>query len=335
MLFKNMIWPGEKASDRQGQIVNAIAVTVCIIICFSSAPARASKCLFISSYHQGYAWADGVERGIRSTLNDKCELKQFDMDTKRHKEESFAQQKALEAKAIIESWQPNVVITADDNAAKYVIQKYYKDADIPFVFCGVNWTADEYGFPYKNVTGIIEVAPIKPLLDQVLNLQPKTKSAIYIGANTSTEVKNFERFEKSTTRMSIHMDSVLANSVEEWIAAYKKAQSYDIIIIGSNAGIPKWEEKYVVSKITPVSKKLSITNHDWMMPYTMLGFTKIAEEQGELAALAALSIISGAEVSSIAIVPSRKWDIWTNTSLLKASDIELTDGLLLKSKHVY
>ncbi|MEE8303670.1 MAG: hypothetical protein V3S24_14685, partial [Candidatus Tectomicrobia bacterium] len=28
----------------------------------------AAKCLFISSYHRGYAWSDGVERGVRSVL---------------------------------------------------------------------------------------------------------------------------------------------------------------------------------------------------------------------------------------------------------------------------
>lgn len=296
-------------------------------------PLLASKCLFISSYHQGYAWSDGVEQGVRSTLANKCELKQFDMDAKRNKSQEFIRHQALKAKSIIESWKPDVVITADDIAAKYVIQDYYKDAAIPFVFCGVNWTAEEYGFPYKNVTGIIEVAPINPLLEKVRSLLPDARRALYIGANTLTEEKNFERFEKVGSRQSIHIESMLADSVDSWIDAYEKAQHYDFIVIGSNAGIPQWDEKSVISKIIPLSKKLSVTSHEWMMPYSMLGFTKVAQEQGELAAHAALSILDGMDVSQIAIVPNRKWDMWTNTTLLDASGIALTDDLLLKSKH--
>ena len=297
--------------------------------------ALADKCLFISSYHRGYAWSDGVERGIRSSLANRCELKQFDMDTKRNKDEEYAEQKALEARTLIETWHPDVVITADDNAAKYVIQKYFKDSAIPFVFCGVNWTADEYHFPYSNVTGIIEVAPLTPLLDNVKSLLPRAGHALYIGANTPTEIKNYERFENVTSRYSIKIESVLANTVDEWISAYKKGQSYDFLIIGSHAGIPDWDEKYVTNSIMPLSKKLSVTSHDWMMPYSMIGFTKIAEEQGQLAAQAAISILDGVKVSDIAIVPNRKWDMWANTKLLDVSGIALSDKLLLKSKQIH
>jgi len=312
-------------------------VPVIAVACISFTPglAHASKCLFISSYHQGYAWADGVELGIRTTLSNKCDLRQFDMDTKRHKDPAFAEQKALEAKSVIESWQPDVVIISDDNAVKYVLQKYYKNAAIPFVFCGVNWTADEYDFPYTNVTGIIEVAPIQPLLEQVRRLLPKAKRALYIGANTTTEIKNYDRFEKATAKMAIRLDSVLADTEDEWLAAYKKAQQYDFIVIGSNAGISDWKKDHVLQAIKKVSKRLSVTSHEWMMPYTMLGFTKIAEEQGELAARAALSILNGTAVSSIAIVPNRKWDIWSNADLLSASNVKPGDSLLLKSKHAH
>ncbi|UCB54620.1 MAG: hypothetical protein JSW45_11885 [Thiotrichales bacterium] len=294
----------------------------------------AQKCLYISSYHQGYAWSDGVERGLRSLLEGKCELKQFDMDTKRNKSPEYKKEKGLEAKQLIESWKPDIVITADDNAAKYIIQPYFKNHDIPFVFCGINWTADEYGFPYDNVTGMVEVAPIYPLLRKVQELIPTAKSAIYIGANTLTEEKNLARFQNATGKMQISLDSALSNTAADWLDAYRRAQQYDFIIIGSNSGIPDWDEAYIVETIKTISKKLSVTNHNWMMPYTMLGFTKVPEEQGEWAAQAALSILDGVDISQIAIVPNRKWDIWTNQSLLKSSNIGLPEGLILKSKQV-
>ena len=68
-----------------------------LLLVLVSNPALADKCLFISSHHQGYAWSDGVERGLRATLDGKCELKQFNMDTKRHKDEASIQKAAQEA----------------------------------------------------------------------------------------------------------------------------------------------------------------------------------------------------------------------------------------------
>ena len=294
--------------------------------------AMAEKCLYISSYHQGYAWSDGVERGIRSVLQGKCEIKQFDMDTKRNKKPAYMNKVGLEAKQLIDSWKPDIVITADDNAAKHVIQAHFKNHKIPFVFCGVNWTADEYGFPYNNVTGMVEVAPIYPLLEKVKDLIPGAKKAIYIGANTLTEKKNLARFENALSKQAIHLDSELAATMNDWLNAYTRAQQYDFIIVGSNSGIQNWDKEHVVNTIKSRSNILSVTNHDWMMPYTMLGFTKVAEEQGEWAAQAALSILAGVDISTISIVPNRKWDIWTNSSLLKTINIRLPEGLVAKSK---
>lgn len=311
-----------------------LAVLILLLDCISLT-AMAEKCLYISSYHQGYAWSDGVERGMRSVLQEKCEIRQFNMDTKRNKQPDYMKKAGLEAKQLIDSWKPDIVITADDNAAKYVIQAHYKNHEIPFVFCGVNWTAEEYGFPYDNVTGMVEVAPIYPLLEKVKHLIPDANNAIYIGADTVTEKKNLARFDTALSKQNIHLKPELAGTMEDWLNSYSRAQQYDFIIIGSNSGIQGWDEEHVVNTIRTNSRKLSVTNHDWMMPYTMLGFTKVPEEQGEWAAQAALSILAGVEISKIAIVPNRKWDIWTNSALLKTAGITLPEGLIAKSKQAH
>ena len=171
--------------------------------------ALAAKCLYVSSYHQGYAWSDGVERGVRSVLDGKCDIRQFDMDTKRNKDEAYKKKVALEAKQLIESWHPDVVITSDDNAAKYLIKPYFREHDMPFVFAGINWTVDAYEFPYSNVTGIIEVAPVKAIFDRVTDLQGISERGYYLGADTLTERKNLDRFVKSATRKGITLHHTL------------------------------------------------------------------------------------------------------------------------------
>ncbi|MEN8131191.1 MAG: hypothetical protein ABFS45_13570, partial [Pseudomonadota bacterium] len=79
---------------------------------------------------------------------------------------------------------------------------------------------------------------------------------------------------------------------------------------------------------------LSVTNHQWMMPVTLLGFTKIPEEQGEWAGKVALSILHGKTAGEIPIVPNRKWDLWANEQLLDTADIELPRTLINKFKKV-
>jgi ABC-type uncharacterized transport system substrate-binding protein len=300
-----------------------------------SQQALADKCLYISSYHKGYAWSDGVERGLRQTLNDQCELKQFDMDTKRHKEEEEKKNAALRAKELIESWKPDVVITADDNAAKYLVQPYYKDHPIPFVFCGINWNVDEYGFPYTNTTGMVEVAPIDALFEKVRDIQGYSSKAIYIGANTLTEEKNLKRFQRAAGKYGILLEHQLVNSSQEWMQAYSEAQAFDFIVIGSNSGINDWEAEKVEKFVKSSTSTLSLTNHGWMMPYTLLGLTKVPEEHGEWAALAALEILRGTKPAEIPIVSNRKWDIWVNREILGLSRIRFPESLLRKAKKVH
>ena len=126
-----------------------------LTLCFCLAAAgiafsahAAKRVLYIDSYHEGYEWSDGVTEGVRSVLdNAGVSLKVFRMDTKRHTDEGYKKNAALRAKEIIASYHPDVVIASDDNASKYLIMPYFKNASLPFVFCGVNYNADDYGFP--------------------------------------------------------------------------------------------------------------------------------------------------------------------------------------------
>lgn len=306
--------------------------TLIIILLAAALPAHAARCVYISSYHKGYAWSDGVERGLLATLDGHCEVTSFDMDSKRHRDEASIQEAVAKARQLIDSTQPDVVIASDDIAAKYLIAPHYRDAAVPFVFCGVNWTVEQYGFPYSNVTGMIEVAAIEPMFDKAAAISGKISHAYYIGADTLTEQKNLERFEDAGKRHNIRISGRLVESLSEWIDAYREAQEADLIILGSNAGIEDWNEDEAQSTIHLLSGTLSVTNHRWMMPYTMFGMTKIAEEQGEWAARVAIEILNGTKPSDIPIIPNRNFDIVVNHSLLDSAQIKLPEFIRLKAQ---
>ena len=303
-----------------------------IIFLITTPAANAARCVYISSYHKGYDWSDGVERGLLKTLDSKCEITTFSMDTKRFKDEESIQQAALKARKLIDETQPDVVIASDDNASKYLIVPYYRDSDIPFVFCGVNWTVEQYGYPFSNVTGMIEVAAIEPMLLKAAAISGKIKHAYYIGADTLTEQKNLKRFVDAGKKNNIRITSRLVHTMHDWIKAYKEAQQADLIIAGSNAGIKFWDKERVQDAIRPVTRTLSVTNHGWMMPYTMFGMTKIPEEQGEWAGRVAIEIMNGAKPSDIPIIPNRNFEIIVNNSLLDIAQIKLPEFIKLKAQ---
>src|SRR3972149_1817649 len=148
------------------------------------------KILYIDSYHAGYEWSDGVTRGIENILNNTgVELKILRMDTKRFNSRAFAEKAGLGAKSVIEEFRPDVVIASDDNAFNYVIMPYYRDADLPVVFCGINWDVSIYGGPYKNTAGMIEVSLTSQLISY-LKEYSKGNRIGYLSADTETERKN-------------------------------------------------------------------------------------------------------------------------------------------------
>ncbi len=316
-------------------VKSAVSMFVLLGMTFTfPANSNSGKCLYVSSYHKGYAWSDGVEQGLRNVLTGHCEIRQIDMDTKRNKSDDFKRSAALAVKQEIEAWQPDVVIVSDDNAAKYVIQQYYRDADTPFVFSGVNWTVKEYGFPYRNVTGIIEVAPLEAMLTNAIKYSGGSKNAIYLGADTLTEKKNLKRVAETSKKLGIDLRGVLVKDASQWKEQYRQAQNAGFIVMGSYSGIENWNKNELAEFAVRHARKLTVTSHDWMMPFSTIGFTKIPQEHGEWAAQTAIEILNGKSPGDIPIVANRDWDLWLNTSHLEATQVKLPRKFLRKAKKV-
>ncbi len=289
------------------------------------------RCLYVVSYHVGYPWQDGIDRGIRGVLGESCEIRRFNMDTKRNTDPDFRKQRALEAKALIDSWKPDIVIASDDNASRYLVMPYYRDADLPFVFCGINWSVEEYGCPYANATGMIEVAPILELLDQIREIVPHAKSAVCLTPDRKSDYKNCERIEKEYGKRGIDVSIARIDDMEEFERAYVKAQEKDFVYFNNFVGIREWDPERARAVISKHTRKMSAATTAWIAPYVMLTFSLVPEEQGEYAAQAALRILSGTAPSHIPIIANRKWNILVNEYLQKKAGIELPVHLLQKA----
>lgn len=281
------------------------------------------RCLHVMSYHQGYEWNDGVEAGVERILKNKCEIKKFYMDSKRNPSPAFIQNKALQAQKIIANYQPNIVIASDDNASRYLVEVFYKNAKIPFVFTGINWTAEPYGYPYKNATGMVEVAPLATMLEIAQRNVGNVREIIFLSADVLTEHKDYEQYVKVYENLGIKVKAIFAKNMLEWEAGFIVAQKADVIILGNNAGVNGWDNARAVQLVKNSGKKLTMTTYIWMMPITMLGVSKIANEQGEWAAEVALEILSGTPVGDIPVTINRRWVFYRNNRLLESAGIKV------------
>ncbi len=306
-----------------------VGVVMAILLSAGTAPAAKKKVLFIDSYHVGYTWSDGELQGVKSVIGDKYDLKVIHMDTKRNASAEAKKKAGEEAKAEIDSWKPDVVITADDNAAKLVIVPFYMDSDIPFVFCGINWDASSYGFPSRNVTGVLEVSVIKPLLDSIQKFAKGTRVG-FIGNDNETDRKEADNLIK----LGVQFSSVkFVKTFDEWKTEYSKLQDEaDMLIFINNAGISDWNDAEAVKFTRENTKIPSGSSHDFMAPFVLVVYAKIAEEQGELGAGIAINILEGKSVKDFPIVSNKKGQMYVNMVIAEKLGVQFPLETIKKAK---
>jgi len=299
------------------------------MFCLSSANAGnydGKKVLYIDSYHAGYEWSDGITTGVEKTLaNTGAELKILRMDTKRNKGDDFMQEAVQKARTEIETFMPDVVIASDDNASKYVIQPYYKDADLPFVFCGVNWDESVYGYPYKNVTGMVEVAGVKELVDLLKQFSKGDRIGL-LAEDTLTEHKEAENYK---SKLGIDVQGSFVNSFAEWKQKYIELQDQvDILIIGNAAGMADFDAKAAEAHVLKNARIPSGAIQINTMPYALIGYLKVAEEQGTWAADAALKILDGKSPAEIPVSRNKEGNVVINLKMAEATGVEVPYSLI-------
>jgi ABC-type uncharacterized transport system substrate-binding protein len=281
-----------------------------------------AKILYINSYHDGFAWSDEIGKAITTTIGDAHELRTEYMDTKRHPDEEFKISAGERMRDVINEWKPDVVIVSDDNAAKYVIVPFFMDAELPFVFCGVNWDASDYGFPTKNVTGMIEISNIEGLLG-ALKEHTQGERIGFLTADNFTEHKDIDVYK---TRFDISLDDVYVSTFADWKKEFLALQErVDVIVLGPNAAIEGWSDEKAHEFFVKETKLPTGSFYDFMQQFVLLSYLKLEQEQGEWAAQTAMQILDGKSPSEIPIVENEKTMVVYNREIAEKLGIDLPD----------
>jgi ABC-type uncharacterized transport system substrate-binding protein len=291
----------------------------------------AKKVLFIDSYHSGYDWSDGVVAGVRQVLNDtEAQLRIFRMDTKRHQSEAFKQQAALRAKALIERYRPDIVIASDDNASKYLVKPYFRDTDLPVVFCGVSWDANSYGYPYTNATGMIEVELIEPLVSQLRQLAKGDKIGYLSIGGTTSEIDS----SYHAKILGKPYDSAyFVMTYQEWKKRFLQLQDdVDFLIIGNPQGISGWDENDFVHFAARHTRIPTGATIHWVKKFTLMGYMRVPQEQGMWAAETALKILRGTPPGAIPVAQNRKGTLVLNLRLARRLGVTFEPAMFKRAE---
>jgi len=318
-----------------------LLVMLCLTLLFiTTTPVQAvsdysdKRVMFVGSYHQEYLWSSGITQGIEEVLQGTgIELKIHRMDTKRNRSPEFIAKAAEKAKAEIDAFAPDVVIICDDNAVKHVLKAFYRDASLPFVFCGVNWDASIYGLPYGNTTGMVEVDLIKALVRQ---LRPHSRGDRigYLGLESVSGRKNVEWHQRSE---NVHYDQIyMVENFEQYKDRFNAIQDeVDMLILGNLAGIDGWNQQQAIA-FTRKDIRIPIGSlTPGRMDFSVLGYLRQPKEQGQWSTRAALKILDGIKPSAIPITRNQHADVVINHALSEKLGITFAPALFKRAKIIW
>ncbi len=163
-------------------LINTLAISA---VCEAG---ESKRVLVLNSYSYDMVWSRGVSEGITDVFETKDNVDLFVefMDTKRHSSREHYDDLFKQLKRKYEDTKFDLVITSDDNAARFALEKRSDlFPNVPVVFCGVNNTDFPNRDDFYNITGVLEVPGFKETLDVATRLFPATKT-VYLINETRT-----------------------------------------------------------------------------------------------------------------------------------------------------
>lgn len=279
--------------------------------------AKEYKILYVMSYHSPWRWTDWQLEGFQEEMRGvKVIYRSFQMDTKRNSSPEQKEAKAQEAKALIESWDPDLVYTSDDDVQQYLV-KHYVNGKLPFVFSGVNADPAEYGFRGSaNVAGVIEQEHFIESVRLIKKMVPNAKrlALVFDDAKMWDPVK--ARIAKAMAQLPDIQ--IVANDTLMTFADYKKkiAEYQKTADIIGTLGIFNLKDEKGKNVTYQEVQKWTVENSKlpdfafWIdrVHYGTLGAVTVSErEQGRAAGRIARGIlVDGKRPASFEMVPTVK-----------------------------
>jgi ABC-type uncharacterized transport system substrate-binding protein len=311
-----------------------------------SAPAPKFKILHIMSYHSPWEWTDGQLNGFKSALKEAdVEYKVIQMDTKHNSSEEWKLQVAQEAKDLIDSWQPDLVYTSDDDVQKYIV-KDYVNSDIPFVFSAVNADPAEYGFVgSSNVTGVIEHQHFVESVELLKQISPDVKKIAVVVDDSPFWNGVTQTMKEEESQLPADVEVVSYDLIHTFAEYQQKVKEYQTTV-DAIAMLGVFNFKDEKGENVPFEEVLKWTTENSNLPDfsfwedrishgTLSSVTVSSVEQGLAAGeIARAILLEGKSPSDIPMEPTVKGEPVINLARAKALGLNIDSEILLTAKVV-
>lgn len=291
------------------------------------------RILYLNSCHEGYAPSDEKMLAVQQAVAARPDivLKIFFLDAQRQRDEKQLQSRIREALETVEAFHPDVLIAADDDAVKHIIAPYFRKGGIPVVFCGVDWSCQQYGLPTAQVTGILEIPPVRETVRALRDNVPSVRNCFVLSGNSVSDRKNARTLETLLRGEGLHSETLLVDDFNEWKRHFDAANNTaDAVFLPSIGGIQGWNDTKAYEFVFRTIRKPVFTCERSMMRYAVFGFTMVESEQGQWAVRTALDILSGKSPVDFPVAVNRETRGYINPVLADRIELEFKPQTLAR-----
>lgn len=294
------------------------------------------RVLVLHSYDQDFSWVNDIDTSMKKVFEKKpYSIRWHYMDTKRNPYQEFKEKAGYNARNVIDSWKPNVIIAVDDNAQEFVTKYYVNNPSIKVVFTGVNAEPQKYKFNQaNNVTGVLERIPynaVKEVFEQVMTSDKKR--ILHISDSSETSLYIHDELTSFNWAPLQLVESTQINTFDEWKqAVIQKEKNADFLLITHYHTIKRSSTD---STIVPPKEVIDWTEEHTTLPRIgcwgfyvedggMMAIAVSPFEQGELAAKMAVDIVdNGTSTTQIPIEKSKMFVMYMREDKIKQYNVHL------------
>ncbi len=305
----------------------AAMILVWTIIFAPLSGAGQQKVIYVDSLQPGCQWGAQISRGISSVLQNRSDvdLKILRMDIKENASDAQKQAASLEARNTIEAFGPDVVIASGDTAAKYLILPYYKSGPLPVVVCGILWDVSGFGFPAKNVAGVVQKISFGSAI-KTLKQFSKGDRIGFISADTGGAHKTLQCL---STLFDVQFNARFVTSFDEFKHAFLNLEeACDMLLIGQCLSLKGYSPGQMTDFIRIKTCIPTLSLDSRLAEYALLTYAPTGTFQGKKAARTALGILSGRPLETFGLMVNQDTQVYLNMALAKKLNIKFPIDLM-------
>lgn len=275
-------------------------------------PGREKKRVFyLNSYHNGYAWSDNLQEGIRQGLEQgryHIELQIEYMDAKKYPYEVIADTlfRLYQDKFVDEHF--DIIIVSDNDAYNFILE--HRDRlfpGIPVVFCGLNDVTPEE-IDQSFVTGILENIGVRDTLELALGIHPNKNRLVVIGDDSITGVAIRKQIEAVQpffeNRLEFEFwERYSLREIQEMVRELPRNAFLFFIPFFHNVGGQFMSASEVLEAVAMVTDLPIYSNWEFLLGHGMVGGRLLSgHHHGRITAEMALRILEGESPANIPVI---------------------------------